>query len=271
MAIDLDEEDRRVLPQLRHQRVQQRVRGRHGDTVVVDSTRARLVWEPRRAVASYAVPEVDVLVPLEPGPVAEPDDGRPVLDPRVPFAVHSAPGEVLSVRLPDGSVAAGAAYRLADPDLADHVVLDFAAFDWLDEDDPRISHPRDPRHRIDVFPSGRTVRVEHEGRLLAESARARWLFEGTFPFPRFYLPREDVAVPLERDPELVTACAYKGWATYWSVTGDPALSRIAWSYDEPLVDAASVRGTVCFFTERLDLLVDGVPVPRPRTPWSEPD
>ncbi|QIG45503.1 DUF427 domain-containing protein [Nocardioides anomalus] len=271
MAIDLDDEDRRVLPQLRHQRLQQRVRALRGDTVVVDSTRARLVWEPRRPVASYAVPEADVLVPLEPGPAATPDDGRPVLDPRVPFAVHSAPGEVLSLRLPDGGLAVGAAYRLADPDLADHLVLDFAAFDWRDEEDARISHPRDPRHRIDVFPSARTVRIEHAGRLLAESARARWLFEGTFGFPRYYLPREDVAVPLERDPDLATACAYKGVATYWSVAGDPALSRIAWSYEEPLVDATSVRGLVCFFTERLDLSVDATPVPRPWTPWSDPD
>jgi uncharacterized protein (DUF427 family) len=269
MAIDLGARDRGALPELRFQSVIKRVRARHGDTTVVDSTRAVLVWEPRRVVPSYAVPEGDVHAELLPAPPGPEDDGRPALDPRVPFAVHTAPGEALSVRLADGTVVEGAAFRLADP--AGLVVLDFDAFDWLDEEEPLVSHPRDPYHRIDVCRSDRRVRIEHERRLLAESGRAMWLFEGTFRFVRYYLPREDVAVPLERDDALVTACAYKGVATYWSVADDPGLARIAWSYERPLHDAEQVRGLVSFFTERLDLSVDGAPVPRVRTPWSEPD
>jgi uncharacterized protein (DUF427 family) len=271
MALDLDARDREGLPELRQQRVAKRVRARSGGTVVADSTRALLVWEPRRVTPSYAVPEGDLLVDVQPAPAGPEDDGRPVLDPRVPFRVHTAPGEPLSVRLPDGTVADGAAFRPADPDLAGLVVLDFAAFEWLDEDEPMISHPHDPRHRIDVCRSSRTVRIDHQGRLLAESDRARWLFEGTFAFVRYYLPRDDVAVPLVRDDSKITMCAYKGVATYWSVADDPALARIAWTYEQPLNDAAQVRGLVCFFTERLDLSVDGDPVPRVWTPWSVPD
>lgn len=275
MATDLGARDREGLAELRHQSVVKRVRALHGGSVVADSTAAVLVWEPRRVVASYAVPEGDVRAELVPadadaaGATGGMAEGPPVLDPRVPFAVHTAAGDVLSVRLRDGTLVDGAAFRLEDP--AGLVVLDFAAFDWLDEDEPLVSHPRDPYHRIDVCRSGRTVRVEAGGRLLAESSRARWLFEGAFPFARHYLPREDVAVPLVRDEGLVTACAYKGVATYWSVADDPALARIAWSYEEPLHDAEQVRGLVCFFTERLDLSIDGVPVPRGSTPWSEPD
>jgi uncharacterized protein (DUF427 family) len=273
MATDLSARDREGLAQLRHQSVVKRVRALHGGDVVADSTAAVLVWEPRRVVASYAVPEGDVsaeLVPADdPGGATGGPDGPPVLDPRVPFSVHTTAGDVLSVRLPDGTLAEGAAFRLQDP--PGLVVLDFAAFDWLDEDEPLVSHPRDPYHRIDVCRSGRTVRIEAGGRLLAESARARWLFEGAFPFARHYLPREDVAVPLVRHDALVTACAYKGVATYWSVADDPALAGIAWSYEDPLHDAEQVRDMVCFFTERLDLSIDGVPVPRVSTPWSDPD
>lgn len=240
--------------------------------MVADSTRARLVWEPRRVVASYAVPEEDVLAELVPYPAAPAASERPVLDPRVPFAVHTAPGDALSVRLPDGTVAEGAAFRCTEPDAAGLVVLDFGAFDWLDEDEPVVSHPRDPCHRIDVCRSSRSVRIQHDGRLLAATDRAMWLFEGTFGWVRYYLPHEDVAVPLERDDSLVTVCAYKGRATYWSVPGDdPVLARIAWTYEAPLNDAAQVRGLVSFFTERLDLSIDGRPVPRVWTPWSEPD
>jgi uncharacterized protein (DUF427 family) len=41
-----------------------------------------------------------------------------------------------------------------------------------------------------------------------------------------------------------------------------------WSYDEPNHDALPVQGMFAFFTERLDLTLDGVAVARPRTPWS---
>ena len=46
------------------------------------------------------------------------------------------------------------------------------------------------------------------------------------------------------------------------------LTNIAWSYEEPLEDATRVQGLVCFYQERLDLVVDGERVERVRTPWS---
>ena len=250
---------------LRHEPIERRVRASSGGETIVDSTRALLLWEPRRICPSYAVPVEDISAELSPAPSVN-GDAPEVLHPGIPFSVHSAAGSALNVGDREG-----AAFRFDDPDLDGYVVLDFAAFEWLDEEEPVISHPRDPRHRIDVCRSDRTVRIEHQGRLLAESNRARWLFEGTFPFVRYYLPRDDVAVPLVRDDSLVTACAYKGRATYWSVADEPALARIAWTYEQPLNDADQVRGLVSFFTERLDLSVDGDPVPRVWTPWSEPD
>jgi uncharacterized protein (DUF427 family) len=271
MTLDLDAQDRAGHRELRVRTVVKRVRAGLGGTPVADSTRARLVLEPRRVVASYAVPEEDLLAELVPYAAEPGGSDRPVLDPRVPFAVHTAPGEALSVRLPGGALAEGAAFRLTDPEVAGLVVLDFDAFDWLDEDEPLVSHPRDPCHRIDVCRSGRTVRIERDGRLLAESSRALWLFEGTFAWVRHYLPHEDVAVPLAMDDSRPTFCAYKGRATYWSVPGDdPVLDRIAWSYEDPLHDAEQVRGLVSFFTERLDLAIDGTPAPRVWTPWTEP-
>ncbi|HEX5087875.1 MAG TPA: DUF427 domain-containing protein [Nocardioides sp.] len=272
MTLDLDAQDRAGHGELRVRAVVKRVRALHGGETVADSTSARLVCEPRRVVASYAVPESDVRAELVPHDGEPGGSDRPVLDPRVPFTVHTAPGEALSVRLGDGTLAEGAAFRLTDPEVAGLIVLDFGAFDWLDEDEPLVSHPRDPCHRIDVCRSSRTVRIERDGGLLAESSRAMWLFEGTFGWVRHYLPREDVAVPLVIDDSRPTFCAYKGRATYWSVPGDdPVLHRIAWSYEEPLHDAEQVRGLVCFFTERLDLSIDGTPVPRMWTPWAEPD
>lgn len=202
------------------------------------------------------------------GPVRLSADGPLVLTPEADFGVHSCDGEVLTVR-GAGSDRPGAGFRLADPDLAGYVVLDFHAFDgWLEEEERIVSHPRDPFTRIDVRRSARHVRIERDGRVLAESTRSRLLFE-THLLVRFYLPREDVHTDLLRPSDTVTACAYKGEASYWSLHVDGHTVRdIAWSYPQPLTDAVEVRDMLCFFDERVDVVVDDVPRERPETPWS---
>jgi uncharacterized protein (DUF427 family) len=181
--------------------------------------------------------------------------------------VHTAEGESLTVDTTTDR-RDGAAFRLTDADLNGYVVFDFEAFDWWEEDEPIVGHPRDPFHRVDVRPSSRTVRFEHDGHVLAESDRCRLLFEGAFPLPRYYLPREDVHVEL-LPGSLHTTCAYKGHAAHYSAqVADEELADIAWSYDEPLDDATRVRGLISFYQERLDLFVDDARVERVRTPWS---
>ena len=62
-----------------------------------------------------------------------------------------------------------------------------------------------------------------------------------------------------------TICAYKGFASYWSVGEE---RDVAWTYDEPLPDAPPIAGLVCFLGEKADIEVDGEPVDRPTTQWS---
>lgn len=263
-----------ALPQLRYQPTQKRVRVRKGDSVVADTRRAVLIWEPMRVVASYAIHESDIdgdVIRAAAGP--EPEyrsvgfgpDSPPLLDPSVPFAVHTADGTPMTVTTPAGS---GAAFRLDDPDLAGYVILDFDDFDWWEEDEPIIGHPRDPFHRIDVRRSSRRIRIEYRGTVLAESDHPHLLFEGTFPMPRYYLPRADVRVDLEPG-SLRTTCAYKGHAThYTAIVGEERLANIAWSYPDPLDDATAVKDLICFYQERLDVILDGEQVEKVRTPWS---
>ncbi len=277
MARSLDAVLRDVLPQLRYLPSIRRVRVRLGPQLVADSTRAVLVWEPMRIVASYALPAADLraeLVPAEEGPpptyaaVGFGEDSPALLDPSVPFAVHTADGRPMTVVLGE-SRAESAAYALDDADLDGYVILDFDAFDWFEEDQPLVGHPREPLHRIDVCPSSRTIRVEYEGTVLAETNRARLLFEGTFPMARYYLPRDAVRVPL-KPGTLQTTCAYKGHATHWTVEAEGLhLPDIAWSYERPEPDAIPVSGYLSFYTERLDVYVDDELVRRVRTPWSD--
>ena len=85
-----------ALGGLRHEPTEKRVRARRGDADVVDSTRALLVWEPRRIVPSYAVPIEDVRARLEPSSEEESSDAE-LLHPGIPFAAHSTEGESLDV------------------------------------------------------------------------------------------------------------------------------------------------------------------------------
>jgi uncharacterized protein (DUF427 family) len=260
---------------VRYEPTAKRIRAVLGGTTVLDTTRAVLVWEPRRVVPSYAVPAEDIRGELRPAAVAvvpDADDAghpmpgvssRPVLDPSIPFAVHTADGEPADL-LAAGQTRAASAFRLADADLTGYVELDFRAFDaWYEEDELNVAHPRDPFHRIDVLAGSRHVRLELDGQLLAETIRPALLFETMLP-TRYYLPREDIKVELVPS-SIRTFCAYKGEASYFSV---PGMADVAWTYEDPRHDAEPVRGLVAFFDERIDVTVDGERVPRPVTPWS---
>lgn len=243
----------RLRGELRHEPTAKRVRAELGGGTVVDTTAALLVWEPRRITPTYAVPEADLRAAVSPATPADPGDAPDLLHPGIPFAVHSTPGEALTLTA-GGTARDGAAFRPADPDLAGYVLLDLDAVDaWYEEDERGIAHPRDPYHSVDARRSSRHVRIADGDRLLAESSRPTLVFESHLPV-RFYLPREDVVAALQPS-DTVTCCPYKGWASYLSAPGRP---DVAWSYREPLPDAAPLAGLVAFYDDVLDVTVDGV-------------
>jgi len=243
--------------ELRHEPIERRVRANRGAEAIVDSTRAVLVWEPRRVVPSYAVPAGDVRGELPRAPATN-GDVPGILHPGIPFAVHTAAGEPVAI-----GDRVGAGFRLADEDLEGYVALDFDAFDeWYEEDERVVGHPREPFHRVDVRQSARPVRIEVDGDVVAETTRARVVTETSLPL-RFYLPREDVRVELHPSSRR-TYCAYKGEASYWSLeAGGRRREDLGWSYEQPLPDAVALTGLVAFWTERADVFVDGERRERP--------
>jgi uncharacterized protein (DUF427 family) len=236
----------RARERLRHEPIEWRVRASLGAQPIVDSTRALLVWEPRRVCPSYAVPAEDIRSELGEAPLTN-GHVAGVLHPGIPFSVHTAAGEPVTV-----GGRAGAGFRLADEDLDGYVVLDFDAFDWFEEDEPITGHPREPFHRIDARLTTRPVRLELDGEVVAETTRARLLCETSLPM-RFYLPREDVRAEL-RPTSSRSYCPYKGEASWWSVGEHEDL---AWSYEAPLPSAVPIAGLVAFWDERLELFLDG--------------
>lgn len=159
----------------------------------------------------------------------------------------------------------GAAAPLEDADLSGFVLVEWDAVErWLEEEEEVVGHPRDPFHRIDVRQSSRHVAISLGDVTIADSRRPMLLFETGLPV-RHYLPPEDVRMDLLEESRKRTTCAYKGHASYYSAAG---ASDIAWTYLDPLVDAARVRGLIAFFDERADVTVDGQLQERPRTQWS---
>jgi uncharacterized protein (DUF427 family) len=60
-------------------------------------------------------------------------------------------------------------------------------------------------------------------------------------------------------------CAYKGFASYWSV-GDE--NDLVWTYRDPRRDVSRIKDRLAFFNERVELEVDGERQERPETQWS---
>ncbi|MBP2455409.1 DUF427 domain-containing protein [Mycolicibacterium lutetiense] len=264
MAVKMDELLGSKLDALRYQPTAKRIRICLGGEPVADTGEAVLIWEPRRVVPTYAVPRSALTAQLVPAGGDVGDDEIPgFLDPSVPFTAHTCPGTAFDV-IAGEETGAAAAFQPDDADLAGYLILDFSTFEWREEDEPIVAHPHDPFHRIDIRRSRRRIRIELDGRVLAESCDPMLLFETGLP-TRYYLPRADVTTPLDVS-NTVTYCAYKGRATYYSIPGGPA--DLAWAYHEPLTDAVPVGDRVCFFDERVDVFVDGEPRDRPVTPWS---
>ena len=185
--------------------------------------------------------------------VCDTTEGIVVWLPKRVVPEYAVPRAALGDDLPE------AAAGLEEQGLPDHVVLPFAEFDWLEEEEPVLGHPHDPFSRIDILHSARHVRVELDGLLLADTRHPVALFETYLP-PRWYIPMNDVNADVLTPSDTRTTCAYKGHASYFSAPGEGG-ADIAWVYRQPLREAEPIRDLVAFWAERTDTWVDGVKDP----------
>ena len=239
--------------------VPQRIRAIFARETIVDSTRSKLLHETGH-LPIYYFPREDVRMDL-----LEPSDKRT-------HCPYKGDASYWSITVGPRS-APDAVWAYPDPlesaqFLRDHVAFYWDELDeWFAEDEQLFGHPRDPYSRIDVYKTTRRVRASVDGELIAESTRAKVLFETALP-PRYYLPREDFRAELLPSSKK-TRCAYKGSASYWHVrVGERTLEDLVWTYADPQHDAEPVRDLLSFFNERVDLELDGVRQERPQSQWS---
>ena len=121
---------------------------------------------------------------------------------------------------------------------------------------------RYPRPAI-AEPSGRRVRIEHRGVVVADTCEPIRTLETSHP-PSWYLPPADLSPGLLRRSDRRSSCEWKGHAIYWHLAvGDELLRDVAWSYPEPTPAFAALRDRVAFYAGPLDrCTVDGEQVRR---------
>jgi uncharacterized protein (DUF427 family) len=238
-----------------------RVRAVLDGTTVVDTTDARLMLETGHTPVYYVPPDA-----IDPALLVPSDTAT--------FCPFKGDARYWHLRVGDRRVA-DAVWAYPEPfpekpEIKDWLAPRWHAMDhWYEEDEEVVVHPRDPHVRIDVRRSSRPVAVWLDGVQVAESRRARFLFETGLP-TRFYLPAEDVRTDLLSPSDSRTGCPYKGFARYWHVTVDGRTHRdLVWSYPEPFDEVLGVRELLCFYEERVDGIdLDGTRRDRPRTKFA---
>ena len=229
-----------------------------GGRTIFDTVRARYVWE-WPPYPQYYIPIGDV-------------DSTFLVDEHEDEQTDRGPAGRLGLRAGDiDRPRCVLVYRdAAEPAVAGTARFEWSALDaWYEEDERIFVHPRNPYARVDAVRSHRRVRVELDGVLLAESDCPVLVFETGLP-TRYYFDRTSVAFDQLRPTDTQTACPYKGTtSSYWAAaTGSSEPRDLAWTYDFPTRQLLPVAGLVAFFNERVDVTLDGVPQPRPVTPFS---
>ncbi len=234
-----------------------RVRGYLDDVLVFDTVSARYVWE-FPYYPQYYIPFTDVRADL-------------LRDEQHAQKVQFGASRVYS--LVGSSTTHESAARVFDDGdgvVAGLVRFEWASLAWFEEDEPIYGHPRNPYVRVDALRTHRHVTVDLDGVRLADTHSPVLLFETGLP-TRYYIDQTDVTFGHLEPSSTQTLCPYKGVTSgYWSVrsggrSDGVAHTDLAWTYHSPLPAVAPIANMIAFYNEKVDIAVDGVELPRPRT------
>ncbi|KAJ7030353.1 hypothetical protein C8F04DRAFT_1113375 [Mycena alexandri] len=226
-----------------------RIRVFFGGQFVVDTRKAKLVWEAGSYYPWYYFPQSEVAKEYIQLASEHPDGDSYDLV----AGSKKAPGAVTSVLQ-----ARTMKHRTG------LVKIKFSDADaWFEEEEQIFIHPKDPYKRVDVLSSTRHIRVEVEGVEVANTRAPKLLFE-TNLHVRSYIPKTDCRLDLLVPSDLKTGCPYKGEANYYHVQVSPEkrVDNVVWWYRNPNLECAAINNPV-------DVFVDGVKQPRPQSPWSK--
>jgi uncharacterized protein (DUF427 family) len=233
-----------------------RLRVQVGEVTVADTTDALLLWETEH-LPVYYFPLRDIRMDL-----MRPSDHTSRCPYKGTARYHSlaAAGRVLENFM----------WSYPEPIAPCPPIGGYASFywdkadRWLEEDEEVFVHARDPYRRIDCLPSSRPVEIVLDGRTVARSTKAVFLYETGLP-TRYYLPKEDVLADVLAESNHHTRCPYKGRASYFHVDLDGKRhENLIWFYPETMREVAPIKGKLAFYNERVErIIVGGKEVQRP--------
>ena len=225
-----------------------RVRGVLNGKYIFDTVSAKLVWE-NGYYPQYWIPKSDFnrFVKFEADkPVSGIDSSTSTL------SIDNK--SVKSLVVPDSF----------NTELAGYVKIAFDALEaWYEEQSQVIYHPKDPYHRIDILPTGRQVKVDIDGVVVADTGSeggVMSLWETRLP-ARWYVPRTAVKWEYLTPSDTHTGCPYKGTASYYNaVINGKEIKDVAWWYEQPIQESAGIIGMLCFYPNKVNTLLDGKPI-----------
>jgi uncharacterized protein (DUF427 family) len=225
--------------------LRRRMRVRFGGKWIADSEDVILLFEPARYPVAY-FPESDIV----PGTLEriEHTSRHADLGPTAWYTVHAGEHNVPRGAWQHTNLSEHAS------ELQGRVAFVWRMMDAFYEEDERIvGHAADPYHRIDIRQTSRKLIVSHDGRVIANTARALVLYESGFA-PRWYIPRDDVN---DADFTLVknqTFCPYKGICSYYDI-GDARFA--AWFYPDAYPEVSRISNMVSFEPDKVSVYLDG--------------
>lgn len=233
--------------------VPKRVRGMLAGRTIVDTRRAKMLWESGE-LAHWVFPIGEI--------------AAGALETATHGASDPAKGPVLHYNVRSGDRFEGnAAWQYPEPPesaafLKDLVAIDFDKLDaWFEEDDEIHGHPRDPYHRFDCRHSSDNIVVRIGSETIAQTQHAIKLFETSTPM-RVYVPMDVVKPGVLVPSETRTFCPYKGEAAYFHVhAGDHTIRDGAWTLPQPLGEAIVCLNHVSFWRGDTVVEVNGERVP----------
>ncbi|EON65988.1 hypothetical protein W97_05231 [Coniosporium apollinis CBS 100218] len=233
-----------------------RVRAQLGGNFVADTTNAKHVWE-HPSYPQFYIPITDLTKHASHKKIDE---------------VKNDSGHILAEiwRVSAGSKSSDAVYfRPGYGQLAGLIRLTFHEMDqWYEEDTPIYVHPKDPTKRIDVLPSTRPIEIHLDGHVLAKSSHCLHLIEPLLP-TRYYLPPTSMNPAILHRSGSRSRCPYKGEAEYYDVVLDGKVYRdLIWWYRYPTSEVAPIAGALCFYNEKVDVVLDGKKLERPKSKFA---
>jgi uncharacterized protein (DUF427 family) len=109
-----------------------------------------------------------------------------------------------------------------------------------------------PAHRILFEPHPRRYRAEIGGHVVLDTTGAHLLHESQI-LPVLYVPLQDFDGALLEPSDHTTHCPFKGDASYFSVrAGDRVVENAVWTYEQPLDEAAWLRGFASLYWDKAD-------------------